>query len=64
MISEWKRANLENIALASSEQAAAEPKVSVADVEKPYAKIGQLVIERVLLFEASSRILSTGHRKQ
>jgi transposase len=64
MISGWKQANVEIMALALSAQAAAEPTVSLADVEKPYAKIGQLVIERDFLFEASSRILSTGRRKR
>ena len=64
MISGWKRAAIENMALAFSTKAAAEPTVSVAEVEKLHAKIGQLVIERDFLSEASSRIPGTGGRKR
>ncbi len=64
MISGWKRTAIENMASAFGTKAAAEPVVSAADVEKLHAKIGQLVIERDFLSEASSLIPGTGGRKR
>ncbi|WP_172332813.1 hypothetical protein [Mangrovicoccus sp. HB161399] len=64
MISGWKRIAIENMASAFDTKAAAEPMVSAADVEKLHAKIGQLVVERDFLSEASSLIHGTGGRKR
>lgn len=44
--------------------ASVEPAISQKDVEKLHAKIGQLVVERDFLSEASSLILGTGGRKR
>ncbi len=41
-----------------------EPPISPKDVEKLHAKIGQLVVERDFLSEASSHILGTGGKKR
>ncbi len=64
MISGWKRIAIENMASAFGTQATAEPMISAADVEKLHAKIGQLVVERDFLSEASSLIPGTGGRKR
>lgn len=64
MISGWKRTAIENMASAFGAQATADPTISAADVEKLHAKIGQLVIERDFLSEASSLIPGTGGRRR
>nr|WP_134079670.1 IS3 family transposase [Rhodovulum visakhapatnamense] len=51
MISGWKRTAIDNMASAFGAQAASEPLISPAEVEKLHAKIGQLVIERDFLSE-------------
>ena len=38
--------------------------ISMAEIEKLHAKIGQLVVERDFLSEASSLILGTGGKKR
>lgn len=64
MISGWKRTAIENMAQAFNGQTTAEPTISAADVEKLHAKIGQLVVERDFLSEASSLVLGTGGKKR
>ena len=55
---------IENMASAFGGAASAEPAVSEKDVEKLHDKIGQLVVERDFLSEASSLILGAGGRKR
>ncbi len=64
MVSGWKRAAIENMASAFGGAASSAPAISEKDVEKLHAKIGQLVVERDFLSEASSLILGTGGRKR
>lgn len=64
MISGWNRTVMENMASAFGAAASAEPTISEKDVEKLHAKIGQLVVERDFLADASSLILGTGGRKR
>ncbi|SNT29984.1 transposase [Antarctobacter heliothermus] len=64
MISGWKRTVIENMAAAFNGQATAEPTISAAEVEKLHAKIGQLVVERDFLSEASSFVLGAGGKKR
>jgi transposase len=42
----------------------AQPPISAAEVERLHAKIGQLVVERDFLSEASSLVLGTGGKKR
>lgn len=62
--SRWKRMVIENMASVFGGAASAEPAISEKDVEKLHAKIGQLIVERDFLSEASSVILGTGGRKR
>ncbi len=55
---------IENMASAFGGASPAAPQISEKDVEKLHAKIGQLVVERDFLSEASSHILGTGGRKR
>lgn len=64
MISGWKKAAIENMASAFSGKISAEPLISEKEVEKLHAKIGQLVVERDFLADASSLILGTGGKKR
>lgn len=64
MISGWKKTAIKNMASAFGGKAEEEPPISQKDVEKLHAKIGQLVVERDFLSEASSLILGTGGRKR
>jgi transposase len=64
MISGWKKTAISNMASAFGVKAEEEPPISQKDVEKLHAKIGQLVVERDFLSEASSLILGTGGRKR
>lgn len=64
MISGWKKTAISNMASAFGGGASAEPMISEKEVEKLHAKIGQLVVERDFLSEASSLILGTGGRKR
>lgn len=64
MISGWKRTVIKNMASAFGSAASTEPVISEKDVEKLHAKIGQLVVERDFLADASSLILGTGGRKR
>ena len=64
MISGWKKTALTNMASAFDGTSSAEPQVSERDVERLHAKIGQLVVERDFLSEASSLILGTGGKRR
>lgn len=64
MINGWKKAAIENMAAAFAQKAEETPTVSHKDVEKLHAKIGQLVVERDFLSEASSLILGAGGKKR
>lgn len=64
MISGWKKTAINNMASAFGGNAEKEPPISQKDVEKLHAKIGQLVVERDFLADASSLILGTGGRKR
>lgn len=64
MISGWKKTAISNMASAFGGKTLEEPPISPRDVEKLHAKIGQLVVERDFLSEASSLILGAGGRKR
>ena len=56
MIAQWKRQAIEGMAATFSGKAVAEPATSAAGVEKLHAKIGQLLVERDFLRDASVRL--------
>ena len=56
MIAQWKRQAIEGMASLFSGKAAPEATASPADVEKLHAKIGQLLVERDFLRDASARL--------
>ena len=58
-IGTWKRAAIENMATAFTRRGSAPEQVSAADVDKLHSKIGQLVVERDFLAEASHQLLGT-----
>ena len=62
-ISTWKRAAIENMASAFTKRGAAPESVSAAEVEKLHSKIGQLVVERDFLADASVQLLGTRGKK-
>ena len=62
-ISTWKRAAIENMATAFTRRGAASEQVSAADVDKLHSKIGQLVVERDFLADASHQLLGTRGKK-
>tara|TARA_R110002049_G_scaffold177184_1_gene344279 strand:- start:10067 stop:10375 length:309 start_codon:yes stop_codon:yes gene_type:complete len=64
MINGWKIAAIENMAAAFTRKTEQAPAITQKDVEKLHAKIGQLVVERDFLSEASSLILGTGGKKR
>ena len=64
MINGWKKAAIENMAAAFVRKAEEAPALTHKDVEKLHAKIGQLVVERDFLSEASSLILGAGGKKR
>lgn len=41
-----------------------EPPISPGEVEKPHARIGQLVVERDFLADTSSLVLGTGGKRR
>lgn len=63
MINGLKRTVIENMASAVDGAASAELAISEKEVEKLHAKIGQLVVDRDFLADASSLILGPGGRK-
>lgn len=58
-IGTWKRATIENMATTFTRRGTAPEQVSAADVGKLHSKIGQLVVERDFLAEASHQLLGT-----
>ena len=60
-ISTWKRAGIENMAMAFTRKGSTPEPVSAADVDQLHSKIGQLVVERDFLAEASHQLLGTRH---
>ena len=62
-IGTWKRAAIENMSTACTRRGAAPEQVSIADVDKLHSKIGQLVVERDFLAEASHQLLGTRGKK-
>ena len=64
MISTWKRAAIENMAMAFSKGKETEARANAKDVEKLHAKIGQLVVERDFLSQASVLLGVNGGKKR
>ena len=62
-ISQWKRKAIENMAQSFSGGGTGPDQVSAAEVEKLHSKIGQLVIERDFLADASVQLLGTRGKK-
>ena len=62
-ISTWKRAAIENMTTAFTRRGTAPEQVSAAEVEKLHSKIGQLVVERDFLADASVQLLGTRGKK-
>ncbi|ETC99225.1 transposase [Asaia sp. SF2.1] len=56
MIAQWKRQAIESMSATFSCKQAHEATISPADVEKLHAKIGQLLVERDFLRDASVRL--------
>ena len=63
MINAWKRTAIANMAQSFDAKPVAEAAISGKDVEKLHAKIGQLLVERDFLADASRIILGTGGKK-
>lgn len=64
MISGWKKTAIENMASAFEGKMTAPPPISEQEVEKLHAKIGQLIVERDFLADASSLVLGAGGKKR
>ena len=64
MISTWKRAAIENMAMAFSKGKETQAQANAKDVEKLHAKIGQLVVERDFLSQASVLLGVNGGKKR
>ena len=62
-ISTWKRAAIENMATAFTRRGADPGKGNEAEIEKLHSKIGQLVVERDFLANASVQLLGTRGKK-
>lgn len=62
-ISTWKRAALDNMSSAFERRGRAPDTPSPADIEKLHSKIGQLVVERDFLADASHQLLGTRGKK-
>ena len=62
-ISTWKRAAIENMASAFGRRGHNPDTPSKADIEKLHSKIGQLVVERDFLADASVQLLGTRGKK-
>ena len=59
----WKRAAIENMATAFTRRGSAPAQVSATEVDKLHSKIGQLVVERDFLADASQQLLGTRGKK-
>lgn len=62
-IGTWKRAAIENMATAFTRRGAAPEQVNAAEVDKLHSKIGQLLVERDFLADASHRLLGARGKK-
>jgi transposase len=62
-IGTWKRAAIENMATAFTRRGAALEQSNAAEVDKLHSKIGQLVVERDFLADASHQLLGTRGKK-
>ena len=62
-ISTWKRTAIENMAGAFTRGADVSDQASTAEIEKLHSKIGQLVIERDFLADASVQLLGKRGKK-
>ena len=62
-ISTWKRTALDNISAAFERRGSSPDTPSSADIEKLHSKIGQLVVERDFLADASVQLLGTRGKK-
>ncbi|WP_245736442.1 IS3 family transposase [Roseovarius lutimaris] len=62
-IGTWKRAAIENMATAFARRGTAREQVSAAEVDKLHSKIGQLVVERDFLAEASHQFARDARQK-
>jgi len=62
-IGTWKRAAIENMAAAFSRRGSDPREVDKAQVEKLHSKIGQIVMERDFLANASVQLLGTRGKK-
>lgn len=63
-ISTWKRTALDNMASAFRRRGSdPRPEMSTAEIEKLHSKIGQLVVERDFLADASVQLLGTRGKK-
>lgn len=62
-IGTWKRTAIENMATAFGRRDAAPEQVSAADVDELHSKIGQLVVERDFLADASHQLLGSRGKK-
>ena len=62
-IGTWKRAVIENMSTAFTRRGFIPEQVSIADVAKLHSKIGQLVVERGFLADASHQLLGTRGKK-
>lgn len=64
MVGTWKRAAVENMATAFSKGKEIEIQTNAAEIEKLHAKIGQLVVERGFLSQASVLLGVNGGKKR
>ena len=62
-IGTWKRATIESMATAFTRRGSAPEQVSAAIVDKLHSNIGQLLVERDFLAEASHQLLGTRGKK-
>ena len=62
-ISQWKRAWIENMETAFSRGKVVSEQASSAEIERLHSKIGQLVVERDFLSQASRQLLGTRGKK-
>jgi len=63
MISGWKRAAIANMASGFERGKSDDARASEAEIEKLHSKIGQLVVERDFLANASVQLLGTRGKK-
>ncbi len=62
-IGSWKRAAIQNMAATFSKRGSDQGRVDDAQIDKLHSKIGQLVVERDFLANASVQLLGTRGKK-